>query len=45
MPLEIKFLMGGIALTVVMGFILIPILRRAMKEDTMKEDEERNSRS
>jgi len=45
MPLEIKFLIGGIALTVVMGIILIPILREALKEDKMKEDEKRKSDS
>lgn len=38
MPLEIKFLIAGLILTVVLGIILFPIIRKAIRED-----EERNS--
>lgn len=38
MPLEIKFLIAGIVLTVVLGAILFPIIRKAIQED-----EKRNS--
>jgi hypothetical protein len=38
MPLEIWFLIAGLVLTVVLGIVLIPIIRKAIKED-----ERRNS--
>lgn len=40
MALEIKFLIAGLVLTIVLGFVLIPIVRKAIKED---EEKNRNS--
>ncbi|MFL5815108.1 MAG: hypothetical protein ACJ763_16145 [Bdellovibrionia bacterium] len=38
MPLELWFLIAGLVLTVVLGIVLVPIIRKAIKED-----EQRNS--
>jgi len=39
MPLEIKFLIGGLVLTIVLGFILVPIVRKAMQEDDKRNSD------
>ncbi len=39
MPLEIKFLIAGLVLTGVLGVILIPIVRKAIKEDEARNSD------
>lgn len=36
MPLEIWFLIAGLVLTVCLGFILVPIVKKAMNEEEPK---------
>jgi hypothetical protein len=38
MPLENWFLLAGLVLTVVLGFVLVPIIRKAMQEDQINKD-------